>query len=505
MSIADKVYDSIRENHLIRKGDFVIVGVSGGADSAALLHILSRWRKKVGFFLMAVHVHHGLRGEEADKDAGFVRDFCKKMKVDSIQANIDLKKRANRERMGIEEAGRKYRYMIFDWIKEEFLSNPTDFEDFSYKNIEERWKEKNKDIPISLWENSIKGKRFVRTDIPKQQRKVRIALAHHKDDQAETILFHLIRGSGLRGCSGMQMQRADIIRPMLEISRAEIEEYCREEKLGYCIDSTNRDAVYTRNILRNEILPAIRSKINPMVTDHIVRAGGLFFEADEFLSQTASEIFERHADAKEGSVRMPVEVLREKPGILRKYLIRFMITKLLAEQNLGFRDIHFQHIADVEKLLNLKTSARMDLPFGIFAKRDYADIIVSLRKENLHRKGLGRFVSRVFPYDKHAGIPKDGDIRWFDYDRLKGVLVLRRREVGDYLYIRGVGKKSLKSFMIDKKINREMRDDVALIACDHHIVWVIGYRTSDAFRVDEHTKQILEIQYVKEKEDGLSY
>lgn len=505
MNVIKEVLHQIRIHHLIERGDFVIVGVSGGADSIGLLHILTRLQGDIGFTLLAVHMHHGLRGVEADEDARFVEQFCADYFVDLLRVDVNVAELAKQDGLGIEETGRKYRYQILEQIKDEYLSNTRNSLQITYKNIEESLKEKNKDFQFCLWENRNKSV-FVIEPPGALSKKypVKIALAHHKDDQAETILFHIIRGSGLKGCSGMPLQRGHIIRPLLFLSKEQILDYLKEEGIGFRTDSSNSSNVYTRNRIRNEILPMMQRNINPMATDNIVRAGSLFFEADAYFKKEADDILVRFARSDTDSIRIQVDVLNKKMSILRKYIIRGMLEALLERKGLKFRDIHHQHIVDVERLLQARTSSMVDLPHGMVAKREYVDIIVSLKKE-CAKTSLGSFESRVFAYDKRMQIPKDNDVRWFDLDKLGEIPVLRYRETGDYLYLQKVGRKTLKSYMIDRKIPKDMRDEIALLACGQHIVWLIGYRTSDAFLVDNHTTRILEIKYIKGREDELSH
>lgn len=491
----------IRSKKLLQAGEVVVVGVSGGADSVALLYMLHRLKDSLKIRILAVHIHHGLRGAEADEDAGYVQKFCAWQKIDCLQVRMDVADLAKKHKMGLEETGRTYRYEIFTQICDELRKISDDFFVFSYKNIEERLKEKNKDITVHLWENSSRSSGQNSSNLTKITA-VKVALAHHRDDQAETILFHLIRGSGLLGCSGMRLQRDFVVRPLLPFSRAEIEAYLKSEGIPYQVDSTNQSNRYTRNRLRNEIIPRIQSGINAMAVENIVRAGELFQEADAYFCQEADAFLQHYGKVGDGEISVLVNRFIEKPRILRTYILREMLRMLAERAGFGMKDITQRHILDVDGLLERQTSKKVDLPHGIFAKKQYADIIISLPKIKQTKK-KGSFQTRVFAYKPGMTIPKTGNTRWFDYDKIEGDLVLRHRKNGDDIYLQGVGRKSLKSYMIDQKIQKEIRDDLEVIACDHHIVWLIGYRTNDAYRIDENTKQVMEIKYVKEKEDEL--
>ena len=208
----DALSHFIEENQLIKKGDRIVLGVSGGADSICLLHILSCIQKALEIRLFVVHINHGIRGEEAKRDEDFVRDFCKRLNVEFFAFHYDIKKMAREQKISEEEAGRKARYSTFDTVAKKIIQK----EGVDAQNV-------------------------------------KIAIAHNKDDNAETILHNLSRGSGISGLKGILAQNGNIIRPLLCFSRQEIEEYLSKNNIEYMTDSTNLENEYTRNILRNEV------------------------------------------------------------------------------------------------------------------------------------------------------------------------------------------------------------------------------------------------------------
>ncbi len=229
-TIEKKVNNYIREHDMLAAGDRAVVGVSGGADSICLLHLLASLQKTMEMELLAVHVHHGLRGEEAERDARFVEAVCRSLAIPCVIVREDVETYAREQGLSLEEAGRNLRYRAF-------------------RKAAEGWKSRN------------------------GQGRYRIAVAHQKEDQVETILHNLFRGSGLRGLSGMAPVRGEIIRPLLCVGRQEVLDYLEENQHDYCVDSTNETLDYTRNKLRNYLIPEICREINNGAAEHIRAAG----------------------------------------------------------------------------------------------------------------------------------------------------------------------------------------------------------------------------------------
>ena len=238
MMFLEKVQKTIEKYHMIEKGDSIIVGVSGGADSVALLMVLCSLQKEYQINIEAVHIHHGLRGEEADRDALFVKQLCEKWSIPCDVLEFDIAKEAKKRGIGTEEMGRICRYETF------------------YK---------------------------------KAGKTAKIAVAHHQNDQAETVLLNLCRGAGLTGMSGMSPIRENIIRPFLFVSRKEIEHFLSEKGICYCQDSTNEQNHYTRNKIRLSVLPFLENEINDKAIKHIASAASILSEEETFLEELAAK------------------------------------------------------------------------------------------------------------------------------------------------------------------------------------------------------------------------
>ena len=471
----NKVRDYIREQGMITQGDAVIVALSGGADSVCLLTVL----KQLDFALRAVHVHHGIRGAEADRDEAFVQALCESLSVPLYVAHCQVPAYAAEHGLSEEEAGRILRYQI---LEEEA----------------EKWEREFSD-----------GSR------------VKLALAHHRDDNAETILHHLLRGSGLTGLAGIRPVQGRRVRPLLCVGRAEIREYLTAEHMDWCEDSTNQSADYTRNRIRSQVLPLLKETVNEQAEEHILQAGQIIGQADEYLRQRAAEIWrvavsgqQESRDSESGARRniademperviIPLAVFAAQPEILKMYLIRHMLDQLKP----GWKDITSRHFTAIAKLAGKPVGSRVDLPGGLMARTGYETLEIAGKAEQkpvLDRETGGwggntvpqtapKLHMTVFSRQKDQEIPKNQYTKWFDYDKIKGTLSVRTRRTGDYLILPSGGSKTIARYMIDEKIPKEKREKILLLAEGSHVLWVVGFRISEYYKIEEHTENILQV------------
>ena len=358
-------------------------------------------------------------------------------------------------------------------------------------------------------------------------RPAKIAVAHHQEDQAETILHNLFRGSGLKGLGGMSAKRGQIIRPLLCLEKKEILEYLEKRHIAYCEDSTNRENEYTRNRLRNELIPQIRREINEKAVEHIAEAGERLRQADAYFEEQAEKIWREYGVTKtcnaEGDVTglmdgtkmgaesqaetadeiiygMERSVFLKEPPIVRTYVLRHMIS--MATQSL--KDITSDHIDQVTSLLEKETGKRINLPYGLTAWTEYDFLWISKWNPSCHvdNQPSISLIMKKIPYEKAQEIPQNRYTKWFDYDKIKGTLTVRTRQTGDYITLKDGRKKTVKAYMIDEKIPRELRDRVTLLAEDHHVLWIVGWRISEYYKVTEDTDYVLEVQADGGRENG---
>ena len=443
-----RVREYMKQNHMAEPGDGVLAAVSGGADSVCLLLVLKALEESLGIHVAAFHLHHGLRGAEADRDERFVRELCERLQVSLHAVREDVAGYAKTHGLSEEEAGRILRYQWLEKTSGEF------------------------------------GCR-------------RIATAHHKDDQTETVLMNLFRGSGLRGLGGIRPVRLlsgelTLIRPLLGINRQEIETYLLEEKEVWCEDSTNKELVYARNKVRNELIPWIREHINDRAEEHILKTAAFASQADEYFVSQAEKLLGDGFQEQEASfAEIDTALFDSQPDIMKSYLIRAMIMKVFGSA----KDISARHMDAIAALDGPGGGTLVDLPYGLQAMRSYQKLIIRKAAVEQNARGCGKTLqTKVFPWKKDMEIPKNQYTKWFDYDKINDTLSVRTREPGDYFMIGNGKTKKLHRFFIDEKIPEELRDHILLLAEGNHVLWIIGYRISEYYKVTEATRNILEVR-----------
>ena len=458
---------------MTRLGDGVLVGLSGGADSVGLLLVLWKLRETFQISLRALHVHHGLRGAEADRDAAFSRMLCERLEVPFYEFRIDAAKEALDRKCSVEEAGRQARYRLYEetalaWEKEMCP-------DLTSENAGEK---------------------------EAAAARVHIATAHHADDNAETVLFNLFRGSGLTGLSGIAPVRGRIIRPLLWAQRSEIQAWLLRQGQDWVEDSTNRESEYSRNWLRNELLPAVEKRLNAQAVRHIDQAGRRIRQADAYLEEVAEEWLQKHAP----DGRVDAGALAEQAEIVQGYIVR----RLFLKSKMPLRDVTETHVQAVRELLHQGTGKSISLPHGFRVVNVYGFLEVRSLSHPGERKEVllpgsqdeNLLQMHIFPCENGDEFPKNQYTKWFDYDKIKGTLSLRHRQPGDYLTLPSGGRKTLKSWMIDEKIPRQEREQIWLLAEEKHILWIVGHRISAYYKITEQTKTILEVEFNGGKSSG---
>lgn len=462
----DKVFNYIKKYRMIEDGEKIVAGISGGADSAALFHLLREYRELQDYELYVVHVHHGLRGAEADRDEEFVRRLCRFYDIPYAACFYDVKALARQWGMSTEEAGRKARLEAFEAQKEAWGAD-------------------------------------------------KIALAHHQNDQAETMLHHLCRGSGLRGLRGILPVQGDKIRPLLCAERKEIEDYLRSYHFSWVTDSSNGEEIYTRNRIRKNILPLMESQVNEKTVSHMAKTAEMLSKIDDYLSRQAAELLCRCSSKEEGRFHLCEAFFREE-----ELLQELALLDWLEASCHGRRDVTAGQIGKLLQMKRQPVGKIVQLPGGFQAVRSYDGIFLEKReqedcspekKEGFERELLisgetqipsGTIKTRIFPYFGQD-IPQKTYTKWLNYDKIDVLLQCRTRRPGDYLAVNEKGgRKKLKDYLIDSKIPREWRGSLPLIAAGSEILWIVGHRLSEAYKIDESTSQVLEIVYEGGKSDG---
>lgn len=470
--MVNKVRSFIEQYNMLSVGDRILVGVSGGADSICLFHVLLELSSVYNLTLHVVHVNHGIRGSQADSDEAFVKELARRHNVSFHRVKRDVPAIAREQGLSEEEAGRNVRYETF------------------YKFLEEYKCDK-------------------------------IAVAHNKNDNAETFLFNLFRGSGIKGLSGIPPVRDRVIRPILCLERSEIEAYLDQHQISYRVDSTNLTDDYSRNKIRNKILTYAKDEINAGVIEHINKSANMLKEIDDFIFKNVkrayTDIVKEYENKK---ISINVDDFNKLDIVIQKELIREVIRRLSNR----LRDIDSFHIESTLELIDKQVGKEIHLPYGISVKKGYKDIVFMLDKSGDRQVNQGKDTTidkankefepislevpstvylpqtdevisiKLIPYKENVVIPKEDYTKWFDYDKIKNKLLLRTRQEGDFIQIDSKGgTKKIKSLFINEKIPRDKRNQVPLIADGSHIIWVIGVRISEAYKINNNTKTILEI------------
>lgn len=365
----------IEKNQLIRPGDGVVVGLSGGPDSVFLLYALHTLQARMGFTLQAVHVHHGIRGAEADRDESFSEKLCANLAVPFQAVHIDAPSYAAQQGFSLEEAARILRYEALEAARQQLT--------------EALAAARSSDSPATIADSpshlpdapSMKG--LTATSAPTAW----VAVAHHLDDQAETVLHNLVRGAGLRGLAGMENRRNHVIRPLLSIKREDILKWLEQNKIAYVTDSTNADPHYTRNRIRSTVLPELR-EINPEASAHIAHSAALLREADAYFHALALQYVDAHATLTVPpvplpeatilrSIALPVTELKAYPGLVRQYVYSELLRRIGTPQ----KDWSAVHYRDLDRLIFGPGGAHLDLPYRMSAEYRKKTLILQENRE----------------------------------------------------------------------------------------------------------------------------
>lgn len=442
-SLTNLIENYLCKNELI-KGDGVCLAVSGGADSVAMLLIFCELKNKFKFNISVRHFEHGIRGEESKKDALFVESLCNKLGIPITVGSADVPSYASEKGISTEEAARILRY--------EFLA---------------------------------------KTKMPQ------VATAHNLNDNVETFLFNLARGSGLRGLAGIPREAIindkRIIRPMLCAKRADIEKYILEAKQEYCIDSTNSDKEYTRNYIRLEIVPKL-CELNSKALEHINSASGVISEA----CKKENQIADNFIACNHNKEYLDIRGLKD----LDNFTVTSVLHNWIRENSNSAKDVGAAHIEALRDLIRSETGKKISLP-GFVVEKSYNNLYihpsVKVEPEGIIDKIQYRFnIFSVISSDILSEIPKYSYTKWFDYDKITNGFCLRLPKDGDYFTINAnLEKKPYNRFCIDNKIPKEERQAIPLLTDGSHIIWAIGYRISEYYKVCKQTKTILEVS-VKE-------
>ena len=511
----DKVKAYIEKNFMLEGVGKVVVGLSGGADSVCLLLILQKYISETLSDdkpeLVAVHVHHGIRGAEADSDALFCRKLCDNSEVKYEEYFYDVPRLAKEQGIGEEEMGRRLRYQVFN------------------RNIE----------GLNAGEKGV------------------VAVAHHQNDQAETVLFHIARGSSAAGAKGMQPVAGNIIRPLLCVSKSEIVNWLLDRNIPFCTDNTNFEDTYARNAIRLKVIPYLEEHVNGASVINICRYADRMAMIDDYIKKQTDMAYEKYVTAfispnkdcpeavDESSyqgqqvappkaIHIKKECLHIDKELLREHQVIINAVIYDALKSLcGAKDLEDKHVASCAELLKKQTGRSINLPKNIIAKRDYDGIVLynmcnnnrnDTDEDNTESMILSSVIYRDMGREDDyvqllqniidKNLMNDNCTKYFDYGKIENYiaengdetgLVMRHRQKGDYMIIgyaepeHSARRKKLKEIFIDSKIPSDSRDGVWLCAIGSRVLWAAGVRRCEEFLVDKDTKKLLRLE-LKQKE-----
>lgn len=459
-----KTKEYILQNKMIKPQSTVIAAVSGGADSVCMLHILCELQAELEFEIRVVHVEHGIRGQESIEDAYFVRTLCEKMGISFEMESVDVPAYVKKTGVGIEEAARYLRYGVLEREAKRY--------------------------------NAV------------------VAVAHHQEDNAETVIFQMLRGSGVKGLTGIHpvSQKRDItyIRPLLFASRELIESYLKENAQSYVTDATNMDTDYSRNKLRHEVFPLF-AQVNGRAVEHInesaYQLGIMYDYFSGMVKNACSEII----STKKGDVYIAVDSFLRQHMAMRQAIAQEAIYQAAGK----LKDIGSVHIGLLVALAGQQSGKEIDLPYGIKARKSYDTIILSTKHRVFNETAikvselpeinqsmsleLGEadmiMTLRGIEFNsKMDEIPKKPYTKWFDYDKMKSGFEIRKRRAGDYMIVDKEGHhKKLKQYFVNEKIPLEKRNSLWLLARESEIYAVMGYRSGQSAVVSPDTERVLEV------------
>lgn len=485
--LLNKIQDTIQKYNLVKSGAKIILAVSGGPDSILLLTVFAKLRKKYNLDLSVLHINHLIRKSAARKEADFVKKLSAKLKIPFYYYEKDAPAFAKEHKLSLEEAARNIRRAVYGELLKKLGADS-------------------------------------------------LATGHNSDDQAETVLMRIIRGTSPAGLGGMKPASGFIIRPLIELPRAEITAYLEKNKIKFKTDESNKDIKFFRNKIRHKLLPLLKKEYNPNIIEALITLARLAEEDEDCYSKAALALCAQSSAKNEAKTELDLRVIAGQHPALLKRIIKTAVKSRLGHAQ-DITNYHYEKIYELIK--EQKGLKKLHMPNDLVVEKQYDKLIIKTvgadpcvrpeqrdvcpeSKDVSHsfNKPVEFTVPGVYKFDgwglelhcavhhtvHGCGIVKEIETAdtatslvrtaYFDFDKIKtNKLALRSRKDGDYFAPSGMrGKKKIKDFFIDLKIPRDLRDKIPLITANNEIIWVVGYRTSDKYKVTRLTKRILKIE-----------
>ena len=459
LDMIKKVLKTIEKYKLLDKRDRVVVALSGGPDSTALLTALAQISKELDLSIIVAHYNHGLRGNSSDEEEKYSQEVTEKLGLIFVSGKMDPKLR--QKGVSPEDFYRQQRYQYLNKVAEDYNAQ-------------------------------------------------KIALGHNIQDQAETVLLNLLRGSGLEGLRGIRpLREGKFIRPLIEVSRSEIIDFLSETEISYCQDSSNESEIYLRNKIRLELIPYLKEKFNPKIEENLAQMAEILRQDDDFIRNSVQEAMKsayikNHPD----EISLNIEYIKGLLPAIRSRLFKKILENMIPEKN----GISFSNIKDLERLSQgAESGKRITLPFGIEAKREYDNIILERNKVSLkqvdyeypvnipckiHLKETNRTISIEKTFRDKMDLQSKNKV-YLDLDKIQQPVILRNRRDGDRFHPLGMeGRQKIKSLFINQKIPRNRRNEVMLLVDQESVIWIENIHLSDRVKISLQTKKILVLEII---------
>ena len=443
-------------------GEKIVVGVSGGPDSLALLYVLFHLQDELDFTLHVAHLDHKFRGAESAADADFVKEQSRKLSIAFTIETIGVPNIIRLNKLSSEDGARQVRYQFYDRVA-------------------------------------------------KKVGAAKVALGHNADDQAETMLMRLFRGSGSQGLSGIpKMRDGKYIRPLLSSSREEIEKFLSDLGLSPRQDSSNQKPIYLRNKIRLELLPLLEAEYNPNIKNVLCRTAEILRSESELLDRIAEETLSACLITCNPSiVEISIDNFQEQHLAIQRRILRFCITNVAGD----ICDVHFERIESILALIsNNKPNCTLILPNNVEVIKSYDELIIRQTKLDdefsafeyeLNVPGITELPELksiiVTKLNENCIVESQNQFQEvFDFEKVKQPLWVRNRRSGDRFHPLGMsGEKKLKNFFIDAKVPKNLRDQIPILVSGDEIIWIVGYRMSDRFKITNSTRQKLAVSFIQ--------
>jgi len=443
-----KVIEFIARYSLVKFNDRLLISISGGPDSVFALNFFNKFKKKYGIELLAVHFNHKLRNSESDKDEKFTIDFCEKLNVPIYTVDLDVKKVAKEDKISIEEAARKLRYKYLNELVDEFKCN-------------------------------------------------KIVTAHNQCDNTETVLLNVISGTGIKGFSGIPIKRDKIIRPILCLPKDEILNYLKLAKISYRLDSSNKENNYERNFLRNKVIPLLRDKINPSLDSAVFRSSKTIENSLNIIHNKISLYYKKFIVSKPNVVKIDLKIFESKHV---KFSGEILSKVLFDKYNYEFTYNDFIKINSLSKKQKGKS---IQLKGGLIVLKENSYLLIKRTGNEEINESISVGEVKVLK-DYKLGIERialkavnlddNKSIEFIDGSTIKGNFNLRKWKSGDRFIPLGMSNfRKVSDFLTDTKISADIKKNQLVLTNRNYIVWVVGLRIDDRFKITSKTKKIYKL------------